>query len=136
MTRFLNLLAAGVCLLAIVIPAHANEPVNVNNQTEHIIEIVNFKFSPPQLSVNSGDIVTWINRDVVSHNIADDKLTIWRSPDLRKGKTFSIVLTDDLYYVCSLHAASMKGSILMHKNHSTNTPMVSTPPVIDAEPSN
>lgn len=81
--------------------------------TEHIVEIVNFAFSPRQLSVESGDTITWVNRDVVSHNVSGGTVNTWRSPNLRKDETFSLVITSDLNYLCSLHVASMKGQIVI-----------------------
>ena len=133
MIKLLKKTAAGLCLFAIVLPVNASRSVHVDGQTEHIIEIVNFKFSPLLLSVKSGDTVTWINRDVVSHNVSNDKRSNWRSPDLRKGGTFSIVLTDDLSYVCSLHIASMKGTIVVVNNTFSKIPILGDTPINDAE---
>lgn len=90
-------------------------PLMPVSATEYVVEIINFKFSPTELTIHPGDTVTWVNRDVVPHNVATGSTNLWRSPNLLRGEMFSIVLSAELSYVCSLHAAVMKGAILMAK---------------------
>lgn len=83
---------------------------------EHIVEIVNFRFSPADLTIKPGDTVTWVNRDVVPHNVSAGSENNWSSPNLLKGEKFSIVLKDDISYTCSLHEAVMQGLILVSED--------------------
>jgi len=104
-----RILAAVIMLLTATL--NANESTDA--PTEHIVEIIRFKFSPASLSINPGDRVTWINRDVVAHNVAGGITDTWQSPKLLQGESFSLVLTSDLTYVCTYHEASMSGMVLV-----------------------
>ncbi len=81
--------------------------------TDHQIEISGFAFIPKELKVNVGDTITWINRDIVPHNIFDstDKKSI--SPDLATGETYTFVVESPMLYECGLHP-SMKGNLSLY----------------------
>lgn len=76
----------------------------------HTVIILNFEFKPNQLKVLAGDSITWINKDIVPHNIAlpDNKTTL--SPYLKSGEKFTTTANQSLSYICGLHP-SMKGKI-------------------------
>ena len=70
----------------------------------HIIQIRNFQFSPPDLVVAPGDIVTWINHDLVPHTItADDKS--WSSDRLDSDDRWELVVHEGTRetYFCRYH---------------------------------
>ena len=78
----------------------------------HQVQITGFEFVPNNLTVKAGDIVTWVNKDVVPHNVYDsaDKKAI--SPDLATGKSFSYIVpafkaSGTLGYFCSFHPSMM-----------------------------
>lgn len=77
--------------------------------TIHIIEIRQMEFMPDHLKVAPGDIVTWVNRDIVIHNVADTSGG-WRSADLQQGERFSLRVKDDLSFFCTHHPV-MTGSL-------------------------
>lgn len=77
------------------------------------IQIDNFKFTPPDLTVNAGTTVIWKNADDSPHRIAD----------VGGGYASAALDTDDSYshtfaapgvynYICSLHPY-MKGKIVV-----------------------
>ena len=88
--------------------------------THHKILITQFKFVPAQLSVKSGDTVTWINQDMLPHNITaisykgQDKQQVLTkiSLDLMKGDKFTTAVTKDFEYLCGFHP-SMQGAVTL-----------------------
>ena len=68
------------------------------------IQIANFKFGPPDLSVAAGTIVTWKNADDSPHRIAD-RNGAYSSPALDTDDSFSHTFaTPGVYkYFCSIH---------------------------------
>jgi plastocyanin len=76
----------------------------------HTVVIQQMKFAPAELIVNEGDSVTWINRDIVDHNVTEEANKQWTSGNLPLGKTWSMVVIKSANYFCSLHPV-MKGSV-------------------------
>jgi len=76
----------------------------------YTIVIEQMKFTPADLTVNSGDTVTWLNRDIVSHNITEAANKEWSSSELPTGKKWSLVVRKSADYFCSIHPV-MKGSL-------------------------
>ena len=81
--------------------------------TDHQIEISGFAFIPKELKVNAGDTITWINRDIVPHNIFDSTHKKSISPDLATGETYTFVVEIPMLYECGLHP-SMKGNLSLY----------------------
>ncbi len=81
--------------------------------THHQIEISGFAFIPKELKVNAGDTMTWINRDIVPHNIFDSTHEKFISPDLAAGETYTFVVESPMLYECKLHP-SMKGKLSLN----------------------
>ena len=76
------------------------------------VTISNFAFSPAQLNINTGDTVTWTNKDGVNHPIVSDTANIFNSGNLDPNATFSYTFTTagTYKYHCSIHP-SMTGTI-------------------------
>ncbi len=75
------------------------------------VSIVNFAYSPEALSVNTGDSVTWTNKDAApeGHDVTGDGLD---SGLMNQGDTYSFTFEDagSYSYICSIHP-SMTGSV-------------------------
>jgi plastocyanin len=107
--RRINLVFGGVgaaALLAAAVPAigaGGGAAVVAAAQTA-TIQIANFKFGPPDLSVAAGTIVTWKNADDSPHRIAD-RNGAYSSPALDTDDSFSHTFTTPgVYkYFCSIH---------------------------------
>lgn len=95
---------AAVWLLSAI--ACSQVPKNVN----HVVEIRNMKFNPQILAVQPGDTVTWINSDIVDHDVTDLRRKAWRSGPLRRGETWQKMFRDSADYYCSIHVV-MTGKI-------------------------
>ena len=100
---------------------HTNPPENGQNiapQNSNQISIENFAFSPAELSVNTGDTVTWTNNDPTPHKIIGSRIEIstneLQSNDLSKGQSYSFTFSSagTYDYFCSIHP-SMKGKIVV-----------------------
>ena len=53
--------------LAVAVVIALLSPASIAGNRDHIVEIINFRFSPEEVTVAPGDTVTWINRDIVPH---------------------------------------------------------------------
>jgi plastocyanin len=75
------------------------------------VTVANFAFAPLSLSVQSGDIVTWTNRDDVSHTVSADN-DAFDSGVFGKGMTFQFAAgaPGTYTYFCRLHPF-MKGTL-------------------------
>ena len=69
------------------------------------------KFQPAQLAVQIGDTVTWINHDIVAHDVTEESNKAWTSSSMAPGSSWSLVVTQHASYYCSIHLV-MKGKLL------------------------
>ena len=95
--------------------ASSGAPVN------HIVEIVDFKFSPATLSVRAGDRVTWINMDIVPHTATAGDGS-WDTGELGRNERGEIVVTDGLAgsYFCRFHP-NMTAKTISPRSFPTST---------------
>ena len=96
-------LTVSLCCILLVLTSFKNMP------TKHLVTIYQMKFDPENIKIKKGDIVEWVNKDFVPHDVTeiDKKCT---SKPLNKGAKFSKVITKDIEYFCSIHVV-MKGSV-------------------------
>lgn len=76
----------------------------------HTVLIEQMKFQPADLTVEPGDSITWINKDLVTHNIVALPDSAWRSSILQSGASWTLVPKKSSDYYCSIHVV-MKGKI-------------------------
>ena len=69
----------------------------------HTVVIQQMKFTPADLTVSEGDTVTWINRDIVDHNVTEKTNKEWSSSNLHPGKSWSMVVKKSAAYLCTIH---------------------------------
>lgn len=84
----------------------ANEKASV-----HVVTIENMKFNPATITVNKGDQVTFINKDIVGHN-ATEVNKVWASPMLQTGQSWTFTPEKTSDYYCMVHLV-MKGKIIV-----------------------
>ena len=72
--------------------------------TEYVVEIKGSEFATLDLKVKSGDIVTWVNRDIVPHT-ATAKDETWDTGLIATNERKSIVVTAEMNpdYYCRFH---------------------------------
>ena len=68
------------------------------------IKIQNFTYNPNPITVPVGATVTWVNTDIVPHDVVSDDKT-FKSKLLEKDEHFSYVFSKPgtYHYVCSIH---------------------------------
>jgi plastocyanin len=77
----------------------------------YTVEIKDMHFQPSELSVQKGDTVLFVNRDMLVHNVTEAKAKKWNSPSLAPGDSYKMVVNESSDYYCSLHPV-MKGKLV------------------------
>ncbi len=76
----------------------------------HVVEIKDMKFQPESLSVKRGDTVMWLNHDIVTHCVTEEKTKAWTSSNIIANASWKLVIKNDADYFCAIHQV-MKGKI-------------------------
>ncbi len=76
-----------------------------------VVTIENMKFTPATITINKGDQVTFINKDIVAHNATETK-SIWASPLLANGQSWTFTPEKTSDYYCTVHVV-MRGRIIV-----------------------
>lgn len=76
------------------------------------VDIVDFTFVPPELTVGVGDTVTWTNQDQAAHTVTSDGDGPLDSPDLEQGATYDANFSEPgtYDYICTIHP-TMQGTV-------------------------
>ena len=71
----------------------------------HTVTIEGMKFQPEELTVASGDVVVWVNKDLVAHTATSSEPGIFDSKLIAPDKSwkFTARKKGDLAYVCTYH---------------------------------
>src|SRR5436309_5148038 len=106
-------LLSGFSLFAV---AGDMKDASTRNAKETKIEIKDFAFNPQNITVKSGEKITWINRDEEPHTIVSVGKKFQRSPGLDTDQEFSIIAgaPGTYEYFCSVHP-KMTGMIVVVK---------------------
>ncbi len=105
-----------LCSLLIGSCVNPDVKKNIERQPQvHEVEIKKFKFEPATLTIHSGDIVQWVNRDIVPHRVADSRRNKWQSLDMEPEDSFSQPILVSTIYICLLHPG-MKANILIQED--------------------
>jgi plastocyanin len=78
----------------------------------HTVTIEGMQFRPKELTVASGDIIVWINKDLVAHTATSATAGIFDSKLIAPDKSWKLTIRTkgDLSYTCTYHP-TMKGSL-------------------------
>lgn len=125
LTALIALVAAAALFLvgsAAASPSHAG---GINT-----VEIADFAFSPPTLTIVVGESVTWTNADPVVHT-ATSGLGAFDSGDLDPGESFTFTFTTPgtYDYLCTPHP-SMTGSIVVRAPPIVSGPAPTLAPAV------
>ena len=75
-----------------------------------VVEIKSFKYRPKTPEVKAGDVIVWVNKDVVPHTVTakDDS---WNSGLIKSGGSWETVVGDDTFhdYFCKFHPSMIGG---------------------------
>ena len=96
-------------LLLLSLTIWSSSPPESPRPVTHTVEIRNMKFVPAQLEVEKGDAVVFVNKDMVIHNVTEEKNT-WASPTIPPKKSWTYTVKNSFSYYCSYHPM-MKGKV-------------------------
>jgi plastocyanin len=84
------------------------------SEAKNKIEIKDFMFNPPTITVKSGETITWINRDEEPHTIVSVEKKFQKSSALDTDQQFTITAGEPgtYEYFCSVHP-KMTGKIVV-----------------------
>ncbi len=99
-------------VLLVLLAGCANVEQRAIVSAQHQVVISGFEFVPAEIEVQAGDTITWVNRDVVPHNVIDTANQEAVTPDLAQGEKFSYKVRRAMSYKCGFHP-SMKGGIVI-----------------------
>jgi len=108
-TKYLK--ATGIVFSVVFYLLSIGEAISSDERQTHVLEIRNLQFVPAEITVNVGDIIRWVNRDIVPHTAtADDKS--WDSMLIASGKTWEMIVEKNTFssYFCFYHPG-MKAKI-------------------------
>lgn len=72
--------------------------------------MIGVKFQPETITVNKGDTIVWINKDIVAHNVTVLPNEEWTSGDIEVGGSWKMVIEESFDYYCTVHPP-MKGKV-------------------------
>ena len=84
----------------------------INRPGYHTIEIKQMKFFPAELKVESGDTVVWVNNGITAHDVTQQPSGAWTSSPIAVGKSWSMVVSENSDYYCSIHVV-MTGKLIV-----------------------
>jgi plastocyanin len=90
----------------------SNEKVTENSHHTDTVIIRQMQFNPAEITVNKGDTVVWINKDLVPHTVKSYAAKEFYSDTINVGKTWTKSITDSVSYFCTIHP-TMKGKIIV-----------------------
>ncbi len=80
---------------------------------KHVVEIKDMKFVPDDVKVHKGDIVVWLNKDIVAHDVTEDNKA-WASSPIASEASWQKEFTESASYYCSIHVV-MKGKVTVEE---------------------
>jgi len=80
----------------------------------YTVEIKDMKFVPDSITVNPGDTVIWINKDMVAHDVTEESTKAWSSNIIPSGGSWKMAVSERADYFCSIHVV-MKGKLEINK---------------------
>jgi plastocyanin len=78
----------------------------------HTIVISSMQFNPAELTLQKGDTVVFVNKDLVVHDITQDPEKSWTSSNLSPGQSYRMAIRVSSDYYCSIHP-TMKGKLVV-----------------------
>jgi plastocyanin len=112
------ILLTTLVILNLCIAAWGNDAASVAmaGNRKNTIEIKDFAFNPPTITVKSGQKITWINHDEEPHTVVSVGKKFQKSSALDTDQEFSITAgaPGTYEYFCSVHP-KMTGTIVVEK---------------------
>lgn len=91
-------LIIGLIFCALVVLHGTSCSQNSSRPVTHTVVISGMKFHPVGLTVNKGDTVVWVNKDLVTHNITAYPDSQWTSGPITSGASWKKVVNKGFDY--------------------------------------
>ena len=104
-------------ILNLCVAAWGDDAASVSRgDRKNTIEIKDFTFNPPTLTVKAGEKITWINRDDEPHTVVSVGKKFQKSSALDTDQEFTVVAAapGTYEYFCSVHP-KMTGTIVVEQ---------------------
>ena len=101
----------GGLIVASLLNSCSGPPEKIGHKS-HTVEIKGMQFQPGEIRIKSGDTVTFINKDILVHNVTEEQNKSWASPSLSTDQSYSVVITGTSNYYCTIHPV-MKGKVIV-----------------------
>jgi plastocyanin len=107
-----RLLICGTAIAALVLAGIAASSAGVPAAGQsHVVVIENVQFSPPSLTVKSGQRVTWVNKDLFPHTVTADSKAFDSKAIAPNASWTCVARKPGTYaYACTFHP-TMKATI-------------------------
>ena len=78
----------------------------------HTVTIDATSFQPASLTIAAGDVVLWVNKDIIPHTATSSKAGVFDSGTLAPGKSWKHTFKTggEIPYLCQFHL-TMKGTV-------------------------
>ena len=107
------LILVGLIVVSIEVFSGCTQQQSPPPVATNTIKIINFTFTPSNITIKVGENVTWINEDSATHQVKEDTGLFLSNP-LAKGQSFTyqFTTTDIFNYTCNIHSF-MKGKVIV-----------------------
>ena len=96
-------LASFICALFLIISCDSTSRQKAAAGPKTVtITIEQMKFTPADVTINKGDTLLFINKDMFAHDVTE-KDNAWQSPRLEATDSWKFVPEESADYYCSLH---------------------------------
>jgi plastocyanin len=94
-----------LCTLAVTAPER-------RQPTAHTVTIEGMRFQPEALTVAVGDVVVWVNKDLVAHTATSSNAGVFDSKLIAPDTSWKLIVRTkgDFDYVCTYHP-TMKATL-------------------------
>ncbi|WP_158606926.1 plastocyanin/azurin family copper-binding protein [Paenibacillus ginsengarvi] len=85
----------------------------------YAMDIFNFEFTQPEITIEAGSSITFTNKDNMQHNVVSDSLVdgkpLFQTPLFGQGESYTLTFDKpgEYTYYCAPHKAFMKGKIIV-----------------------
>ena len=96
--------------LSLILVAAVSMTAESSKPKTHTVYIENMRFDPEELTVEAGDTIIWVNKDLVPHTATSAKAGVFDSDLIESGKSWQYTVEGKGYvdYICTFHPG-MKG---------------------------
>jgi plastocyanin len=104
MTARTAALAVTLCMLTVCLAAVRTDAAAARKPVTHTVTVDSAKFSPADLTVNVGDSIVWVNKDILAHTATTLKPG-FDSKVIQPGKSwrYTVKKKGEFAYTCSFH---------------------------------